>query len=196
MLWEARRVSSPAGTRSKHPWLIRGVLIAVAVLLVATATGFAVRMAQSESRPAPGSRSPAPVSPVVEFSQDALQYPDSARVRQVLQLHFDSINFKGYDQWRATVVEAKKRELPEPTWRDEYATTRDSEILVKRIEPAPDKTLRVLLSFKSTQDQADAPAQLQKPCVHWHVVYPLVREGRVLRLDTGRLPGSSRVSEC
>lgn len=189
--------TAPARIRSKHPWLVRGVPAAVVVLLVAAATGFAVRMARSDSPlPADGPRSPAPVSPVVEFSQDAFQYPDSARVRQVLQLHFDSINFKSYDQWRATVVEAKKQELPEPKWRDEYATTRDSEIVVQRIEPAPDKTLRVLLSFKSAQDLADAPSQLREPCVHWHVVYPLVREDRVLRLDTGRLPGSSLLSEC
>ena len=185
--------------RSRSPWLARGVPLALVVLLAAVAAGALLRSgrAGAPAPPAPsGPRLPAPVAPLVRFSPRALEHPDSARARQVLQIHFDAINVKSFEQWKPTVVPSKRREKTESQWRSDYATTRDTNIVVVRIEPAPDESLRVLMTFDSHQDPKHAPPQLRVPCVHWRVVYPLVRQGRVLQLDTGRFPGRALVSPC
>lgn len=172
--------------------------IALVVLLAAVVGGVALRTVRVEAPTAAPKepRLPAPASPLVRFSQDALEYPDSARVRQVLQIHFDAINFKSYEQWRPTVVERKRREMPEAMWRASYSTTQDTNIVVVRVEPAPDRSLRVLMTFDSHQSPDRAPPQLRAPCVHWSVVYPLIHQGRVLQLDTGQFPGSAIPSPC
>lgn len=172
--------------------------LALAVLLAAVAAGAALRGGRPGApAPAPsGPQLPAPVAPLVRFSPGALDDPDSARVRQVLQIHFDAINFKSFEQWEPTVVASKRREKTESQWRSDYATTRDTDIVVVRIEPGPDESLRVLMTFDSYQDPKHAPPQLRLSCVHWRVVYPLVRQGRVLQLDTGRFPGSALASPC
>ena len=182
----------------RRPWLAWGVPAVVAVLLAAVATGVLLRTGRAQSPPPPpsGPRLPAPASPLVRFSPAALEHPDSARVRQVLQIHFDAINLKSYEQWTPTVVERKRRELPEAKWRSGYSTTRDTDIVVVRIEPAADRSLRVLMTFDSHQDPAQAPPQLRAPCVHWRVAYPLIHQGRVLQLDTGRFPGSALAGPC
>lgn len=168
------------------------------VLLVAAAAGAVLRghRAKSPDSAAAGPQLPAPAAPLVRFSPGALRHPDSARVRQVLQLHFDAINFKSYEQWKPTVVPSERREKPAARWRADYATTRDTGIVVVRIESAPDRTLRVLMTFDSHQAPADAPPQLRAPCVHWRVAHPLVRHGGVLQLDAGRFPGSALAEPC
>jgi hypothetical protein len=199
-------VPSTASARgSNHTWLKWGVPVAVLILLVASAAGVAVRIIYSGSLRASAAQDTSggpnqvvapPGSPVVQFSPAAAQHPDYGTVRSLLQIHFDSINIKRYDQWKTTVVSAKQRELPEPKWRDEYATTSDGTIQVHWIEPGPDGSLRVLLTFTSTQDPRDAPPNLPEPCLRWRVVYPMVQESGGLLLNTSGLPGSALVDRC
>ncbi len=177
--------------------------VAVLVLITASVTGVALRTLYSGPQgvgvpgsPPPGPPEAQPGSPLVQFSPGAAEHPDFGTVRSLLQIYFDSINLGRYDQWKTTVVTARQRERPEPVWRDEYATTRDGNIMVQRIEPGPDRSLRVLLTFTSVQDPADAPQQMRAPCVRWSAVYPLVNETGELLLDTNRFPGSTRVSSC
>lgn len=131
----------------------------------------------------------------VELSRSVARHPDHAAVRILLQTHFNSINLKRYDRWKTTVVPEKQRRQPESAWRDDYESTRDGSITVRRLVPGPRDSLRVMLSFTSTQDPADAPPSMRVECLRWRVVYPIVRASGGLRLGVG-LPGSSLFLPC
>lgn len=191
---------------SGNPWLKWGVPLAIVVLVAAALSGLAGRSFYEDgnaSAAPPDGASPSGTEPVtppaqpgsIVLTEDASEHPDHETVRWVLQTHFDAINFHRYDTWKTTVVAAKQAELPEEKWKREYASTRDSDIVVHRIESGADDSLRVLLTFTSRQDPEDSPDGLS-PCVRWRVVYPLVQESGGMRLDTGRLPGSSRYNQC
>jgi len=127
-------------------------------------------------RPGPG---------IVQLSQDATAHPQADAIRSLLQRHFDAINNRDYAAWTSTVVSRRSREMPEPTWQADYVSTRDGSILVRRIEPSPDGTI-VLLSFTSTQDEAQAPASLPgSTCTNWWVSYRVVVERGQPRIDAG-----------
>lgn len=191
--------------RPPRPWLRWGVPISVLVLAGAVAGGTVARTFYREQVPGNQALPPVPGPPpapvqqpgpaVVELSPDAAAHPDHDFVRALLQAYFDSINVKRYDEWKTTVVAARQREKPEATWRSQYATSQDGSIRVYRIDPGPDQSLRVMLSFNSLQDPKDAPPSLPVSCVHWRVVYPLVQDSGGLRVDTA-LPGSEFFERC
>ncbi len=106
-------------------------------------------------------------------------------VRSLLQRHFDAINNRDYAAWTSTVVSRCPREMPESKWQADYASTRDGSILVHRIEPSPEGTI-VLLSFTSTQAEAQAPLSLPgSTCTNWWVSYRIVVERNQPRIDAG-----------
>jgi hypothetical protein len=191
-------------------WLKWGVPLVGVVLLAAAVGGLGARHLDNRdlsvalldkpplpsASPAQGPPGKEPGSSVVEFSPGAEEHPDSGKVRWLLQIHFLSINEKRYDQWATTVVAAKRQELPESKWRNEYSTTTDGTIKVHEIEPGPDDSLRVMLSFTSVQDPSHAPPQVRERCVRWRVVYPLLQDSNDLRLDTSKLPGSAVPAPC
>ncbi|WP_228717586.1 hypothetical protein [Allosaccharopolyspora coralli] len=194
--------SSSAPRRGRlWPWAVPVTLV---VLVAAVGGGLSARALYGESgaEPSePNSTTSAPATQgrpgpaVVELAPGAAEHPDHRTVRSMLQILFYSINANRYDQWRTTVVEERQRTMPEDEWRDAYGSTRDGSILVHTIRPGPDDSVRVLLSFTSVQDPADAPSEMPVDCLRWHVVYPLVKDSGGLRLDTN-LPGSSQYSPC
>ena len=190
--------NSPSGPR--HSWLKWGVPIAVLVLLAAGAGGVAAQ------RFYPGD--PVPISlpgipaeensefATIELTPDAQAHPDHEDVSWTLRMHFNAINTRRYETWKATVVAAKQQQLPEDKWLEEYSTTRDAAIKVHRIEPGPKDSLRILMTFVSTQNPDDAPAGLKASCLRWRVVYPMVVDSGAFRLDTSSLPGSALAVPC
>lgn len=191
--------NSPAG-RSPHSWLKWGVPIAVIMLLAAGVGGLAAQRYYVEPTGVPGiaggmsQQSDQLANP--EFTPDAEAHPDSADIRWTLQMHFNAINMRRYETWKATVVEEKQRQLPEGKWQQEYATTRDAAVKVHRVEPGPKDSLRILMTFVSTQDPHDAPPGLESSCLRWSVVYPMVVDAGGFRLDTNSLPGSALAVRC
>ncbi|WP_344929547.1 hypothetical protein [Saccharopolyspora gregorii] len=191
---------SPAG-RSQHSWWKWGVPIAALVLIAAGVGGVAAQQYYPDSVSA-GIDPGVPGQPEsseyanIEFTPDAEAHPDHADIRWTLQMHFNAINTRRYETWKTTVVAAKQQQLPEDKWQREYATTRDAAIKVHRIEPGPDDSVRVLMTFVSTQDPKDAPAGMQSACLRWRVVYPMVVDGGGFRLDTNSLPGSALAVPC
>ncbi|PRW64163.1 hypothetical protein CEP50_06745 [Actinopolyspora mortivallis] len=145
--------------------------------------------------PFTGSSQEPPGRQRVVLEPGARQHPDSTVVRNLLQRHFDAINQRNYQQWRATVVRAKSLNQPYGEWRDEYESTRDGSVTVHRIVRGPDGTLRVLMSLVSVQDREDAPKDMPLTCLRWRVVYQLVVEEGELRLGQG-LPDSSLHNKC
>lgn len=141
---------------------------------------------------APGEQ---PGPQMVRFAADAAEHPARDAVQDLLQGHFDAINFGDYARWASTVVAERAAGTPEDEWREQYATTIDGSIQVHRMEPRPGGGLTVLLSFISVQDPADAPEDAPYRCLHWHVSYPVVTESEELRLGPGD-PDTSRKSRC
>ncbi|GAA4860974.1 hypothetical protein [Saccharopolyspora rosea] len=167
------------------------VLLAVVVLAAAAAGGLALRRLYPDAAPE-RTEQPAPdgPEPLITFRPDVLAHPDFPTVRWVLETYFNAINFRQYDTWKTTVVRAKWRELPEKTWRQAYSSTHDGDVVLQRIEPDPDGTLRVMLTFTSTQDPDKAPSSAPSPCLRWNVVWLLVPEDGAFKLDVGNTANS------
>ncbi len=147
---------------------------------------------QQPVRPGPANE-PGPAR--VTLTASAARHPDHEAVRTLLQNHFESINLLRYDLWTTTVVPRKQSQQPEREWRSAYASTQDGTIVVHRIVPGPRRSVRVMLTFTSTQDPADAPATMPVKCLRWRVTYQVVRYQGGLRLGVGR-PASSLFRPC
>jgi hypothetical protein len=148
---------------------------------------------------APSTTVPADAQPgprKVMATQDVVDHPQFPGIGQMLQDHFDSINAKDYDKWRTTVTKLRAAGQPEQDWKSNYKTTQDGSILVKRIDPAPDRKLRVMVAFTSTQAVEDAPPELPKECIRWHIVLPLTREDNKWKIDVASERASPRHDEC
>ncbi|WP_245560196.1 hypothetical protein [Actinopolyspora halophila] len=143
----------------------------------------------------PNSAQDAPGSQRVSLEKGARSHPDSGAVRDLLQQHFDAINQRNYQQWRTTVVRAKRLNQPYDQWIDEYGTTKDGTVTVHRIVRGPEGTLRLIMSLVSTQSKEDAPDEMPLTCLRWRVVYRVVPEDGELKLGQG-LPDSSLTNRC
>ncbi|MHA6798892.1 hypothetical protein [Bounagaea algeriensis] len=175
-------------------WWTWSLPLAVVVLLGALAGGVALRQLY---RPAASAQQPPVAEPdgLLRFTPGADVHPARDLVGKLLRTHFTAINERDYAAWESTVTAAKQAEMPPEEWHEEYSSTRDSDVLVHRVESGSDRELRVHLSFTSHQDPGDAPPQLPRSCVRWRVVYPItVDDGP--RLATTGLPGSALVGSC
>lgn len=174
-------------------WVPRAVAVALGVVLVAG--GVVARTAGGRPEPAPGTGLPVAGvgSELVELSPDARVHPAGGAVLAQLQVHYDAINNGDYAAWRTTVVPARGEGLPEPAWREAYATTRDGSMRVHRIDDLPDGTLLVRVGFISTQDLEHAPAAAPAERVCWLVSLPMT--GSPPRIGETR-SGSSRPRAC
>lgn len=137
-----------------------------------------------------------PGSAKLMATQDVVDHPQFAGIGPMLQDHFDSINAKDYGKWRSTVTRQRSSTFPEKDWRSDYKSTKDGSILVKRIDTAPDRRLRVMVSFTSTQDVVDAPLELPAACIRWRIVLPLTREDNKWKIDVGTEGTTPRHDEC
>jgi hypothetical protein len=137
-----------------------------------------------------------PGSRKVTATQDVVDHPQFSGIGPMLQDHFDSINDKDYAKWRTTVTRQRASTYAEQDWQSDYKSTQDGSILVHRIDTAPDRRLRVLVEFTSTQSVEDAPPELPERCIHWHVVLPLTREDNKWRIDIGPEGASPRHDKC
>lgn len=125
-----------------------------------------------------------PGSPLVKLTPDAARHPHDETVRRLLQAYFDGINGRNYDRWKTSVTSERVRAKTERQWLRDYRSTQDGNILVHRIETAHDDTMRVLLSFTSTQDIRDAPVILPRRCIRWWLALPIALEQGHWKIDT------------
>jgi hypothetical protein len=185
-------------------WLIP-VLIVVVSLTVgggllarefyqAPRTGYRTQATSPSPRPTSLAPHQQPGSARVRLSADAAAHPRAEPVRKLLQAYFNAINTRDYNLWSTTVVTARIKAQPRQEWLSNYGTTKDGSIVVYRIDAAPEKRLTVLLGFTSTQAIADAPPELPRRCIRWHLALPLVREyggWKVANLPAGTTPQRS-----
>ncbi|MCP2256692.1 hypothetical protein LX15_000375 [Streptoalloteichus tenebrarius] len=132
---------------------------------------------------------------LVQLSPDAFQHPDGQAVRELLDRYFRAINDRNYGAWRDTVVDRRALAEPEHQWRAAYRSTRDGAVVVRRIETAQGEGLRVLLTFTSNQDPADAPVGTPVSCLRWRVVYAVVVDDGRFRVGMP-LNGSTQRDPC
>lgn len=181
----------------------------MAVLVLAVGAGLMLRGPASEPAAGPsgdatattttstGQLPPAeqPNPRTVRFAMDAAEHPGHDAVQDLLQNHFDAINFGDYSRWTSTVVTERAAGTPEEVWREQYATSTDVNVVVHRLGPRPGGGLTVLLSFTSVQDPDNAPEETPFRCLRWQVSYPVVTESDRLLLDRGD-PDTSRTERC
>lgn len=173
-------------------WLMPALVVAASVALGGGLIARDFYTGASGGEPAPvtasGTTSLAPElqpgSPVVQLSPDAAEHPHDQTVRRLLQAYFDGINGRNYERWKTAVTRGRVRAITEQQFLTDFRSTRDGSILVHRIESAPQGKLRVLLSFTSTQDVADAPPTLPEPCIRWSLSLPLALENGQWKIDT------------
>lgn len=142
--------------------------------------------------PSPGSAAP---SQLVLLTADAGSYDyqlSGETLKDLLNDYFDSINRGNYNEWASVVTANLQGEHPRSDWLNQYHTVEDSDVIVYRVDEAPQGGgLRVLLAFTSRQDPAYAPPDFQYGCIRWQTVYSLTQERGHWRIDTttaGRTP--------
>ncbi|MFR9804424.1 hypothetical protein ACL02T_19360 [Pseudonocardia sp. RS010] len=128
----------------------------------------------------------------VELSLDALGHPLHLAVRERLQAYFDAVNAHDHAAWAATVTPERVAAQPAEIWLAGVRSTQDGTIRVDRIEDIADGVL-ALVRFTSTQDLADAPADLRVGRICWRSALPMTGAG--LAIGAGA-PGSTLSRPC
>ncbi len=125
-----------------------------------------------------------PGSDVVKVTADVANHPQNNAVRTVLQAYFRAVNDKNYAAWADTVTDARRARTTMVQWHQDFKSTKDGTILLYRIEPGAQGTLRALVGFTSTQSLDEAPQEFQQPCIRWRLVMPMKFEHNSYRIDT------------
>jgi hypothetical protein len=112
----------------------------------------------------------------VELSADTLRHPQHLAVRERLQAYFDAINARDHAAWAAAVTPERVAAQPAESWLAGVRSTQDGTIRVDRIEAAPGGVV-ALVRFTSTQDPADAPADLRVGRICWRAAFPMTGAG-------------------
>jgi hypothetical protein len=189
--------------QAEHRWLLPVALIAVCVTAAAALLArqiFAEPVAANPpaavhtSSSIPPEAQPGP--PTVGARTDAAAHPLYETVRRLLQAHFDAINSKDYQGWRAVVTRRRAQNQPEREWQVSYRSTRDGNIVVYRIEAGPPGTARALVNFTSVQNPEDAPLELPERCIQWRVVLLLTIEGGEWKIDSGPTSATPQHERC
>ncbi len=197
-------MTTPAPS-SRQRWLVPVVVV---VLSVTVGAGLLARelyrrpdqpadesTAASATPSSAGNGAPA-VTGVVGMTDDAKNHPQADAVRKALETYFSAINERNYAQWQTVVSDERRRTKTAGDWKKDFRSTKDSEILVYRIERGAGQSLRVLVAFTSTQDLQDAPADMRATCLHWRLVLPMVVEEDALRIDTVDPGPSPELEKC
>ncbi|GAA1024440.1 hypothetical protein GCM10009565_29740 [Amycolatopsis albidoflavus] len=189
------RVSVPSAPPSRQRWLIPVIVV---VLSITVAGGLLARElyrrpdspraadgeAMAPSATTSGGPSDKSGSVQVAVAPDAENHPQDDAVRTVLQAYFNALNKKDYDAWTETVSDARRSKTPEVDWHRNFQSTKDVNILLYRIEPGAQGTLRALVGFTSTQSLNEAPGDFQETCINWRLVLPMKFEHGSYRIDT------------
>jgi hypothetical protein len=177
----------------------RWAVTLVVVLVVALGSLFGVagiRLAQMRSTPFAFTRGIPEVGaggPTLEVSADAWADANGAAVTHVFDRYFAAINAKNYHDWVATVSPEFAATKSQDAWQKGYATTSVGTIRLARIDAASAGRWVAMVSFISTQDEADGPNGAKAPRVCWRVSYPL--SGSPLRIETPD-PGDILYASC
>lgn len=116
-------------------------------------------------------------SGLVRLSPTAAAHPSAPVVLALAERHFTAINNHDYAAWSTTVVPSIAGSQSGDGWRRAYRSTHDDTVEVSSIVDAGSDAVQVVVSFISTQDVADAPADLAVARICWQAQWPVVNVG-------------------
>lgn len=180
-------------SRSRPSW--RWLLAAVVVVTMAgAAAGLVVREVYAHPGSVPATPAVVPLTPIspspgvgssdVQALAGVMTHPDAGRVLDLLRRQFDGINTLNYPMWSSTITSAEVHQKSKAEFLVDFASTKDSHVVVHRIDPGQNGGLRVLVSFTSTQDVSQAPRDFPYPCIRWSMIFPVTNEDGDLKVDT------------
>jgi hypothetical protein len=187
-----------------RPGIVLPVVLVVALVAIVVAGAVLGTRAAAVARAAVGDTGPVLVGaelpadgsagpPTVVLSSSAAAHPQSAAVRDLLQRWTDARNSGDLAAYRATLVPDTR--VDASVFAAAARTQRVGSVVIRRIDPVAGGELVVPLGFVTTQDPADAPADVRVPRLCWQV-------GAVVETDRGepRLvdprPGSQLRTPC
>lgn len=136
--------------------------------------------------PADGSAGPATVT----LSPAAAAHPRAEQIRALVQRSIDARNARDHDAW-SDAVESR---TDEAAFAAQTRTQRLGSVVLRRIDPVAAGEVVVPAGVISTQDPADAPADVRVPRLCWQVTM-VVLPGTPPRLLDPR-PGSALRTPC
>lgn len=136
--------------------------------------------------PADGSAGP----PTVTLSPAAAAHPRAEQIRALVQRSVDARNDKDYATWSTAVASP----TDEASFATRTRTERLGSVVLRRIDPVAGGEVVVPAGVISTQDPADAPADVRVPRLCWQVTM-VVLPGTPPRLLDPR-PGSALRTPC
>ena len=139
--------------------------------------------------PADGSAGP----PTVVVSPAAGVHPRAAAVRDLVQRWVDARNAGDLAAYRATLVPEAR--IDAAAFAAVARTQRVGSVVIRRIDPVAGGELVVPLGFVTTQDPADAPADVRVPRLCWQISAVVETERDQPRLVDPR-PGSQLRTPC
>jgi hypothetical protein len=145
---------------------------------------------------APSSAGSLPSTVRITGDAAAFQLSGPTPLLTLLQSYFDSINNLNYEEWVSVVTTNLQQEHPEEQWRKSYHTSEDGNVVVYRVDEAPQGGLRVLLTFTSKQNSTDAPPSLPVGCINWQVVWSLTQEHGSWKIDTTTAGRTPQMEQC
>lgn len=165
------------------------VLVAGASVLLARTFGSAGAPAQTAAPgptgaqadppstiPTPTTESPPTVSTsgLVRLGPAAAAHPSAQPVLALAERYFTAINSRDYATWSTTVVPRRATAQPQQAWLRAYRSTSDQSVEITSLTDAGPGAVTVGLSFVSTQDVADAPADLPATRICWQTRWPVL----------------------
>jgi hypothetical protein len=125
----------------------------------------------------------------VDFREAARNDPAFGAVQNAMQSYFNAINHPNYDLWKSTVTAKVALSQTREAWEAGYNTTKDTDMVVYRIEIDTSRQdgLDVFGTFTSHQAPADGPDGMKVACIHWTIVWPLVKSGNGYLIDGSSL---------
>jgi hypothetical protein len=187
-----------------RPGIVVPVVLAFALALVVVAGAVLGTRAATVARAAVGDTGPVLVGaelpadgsagpPTVVLSASAAAHPQSGAVRDLLQRWADARNSGDLSAYRATLVPDAR--VDATAFAAAARTQRVGSVVVRRIDPVAGGELVVPLGYVTTQDPADAPADVRVPRLCWQVGAVVETERGEPRLVDPR-PGSQLRTPC
>lgn len=197
----ARWPAAGGGSGGPRPALAVPVALGV-VLLLLLAAGLLLRgRASSSALAANPDTGPvlvgAPLPPdgqagptTVSLSPSAAAHPRAEEVRALVQRSVDARNARDFRAWAATTTATGT----DDAFRRETRSERIGTVVLRRVDPVGAGELVVPAAMVTTQDPADAPADLRAPRLCWQISL-VVLPGSPARLVEPR-PGSALRTPC
>ncbi|AZI58191.1 hypothetical protein EH165_08620 [Nakamurella antarctica] len=127
----------------------------------------------------------------VVVSEAAAQNANATQVQKLFATYFSAINGRDYERYVAAVSQP----LAKAQFDTNYATSVDTDGMVRQIHTDEAGKLQVLVSFVSTQSVDSAPPELPVKCIAWTVEWGMDGEPGALLIGTP-VQSSTQMEEC